>query len=104
MKSRALVIGIKVLGISILQFILWVFIFWFSMWLWMEFGPERVSVYGYAHLCVLIWIVFGIVVTLVNIIGTYLKGRRGISILYLGLTFVHLSLMILIFDYTIDAI
>lgn len=95
---------IRTIAIGVLQFLMWLAIFELSTWLILKYHTPRrmgpANGYGYHQFLLLIWIVFGIVMTGANLLGVYLKGRRIIPLLYLCLGILYISSLIHMLDHS----
>jgi len=104
MTKEKLKLIIKTTLLSILQFILWLLIFEVSTWLILNFyTPRRLSSsnsFGYYHLIILSWVVFGLVILFSNtIIGLYINKVKNIIIFYLTLISINFFLFIRFYEY-----
>lgn len=95
MKKEDIGHFIRAIGIGVFQFLLWMVIFELSTWIILQYHkPRRLSSangVGYHYFILLIWIVFGIVMTGANLLGLYLKGRRSILYLYSALGIIYIT-------------
>ena len=58
-----------------------------------------VYAYGYSQFIFLVWIMFGITMSIANIIGIYLKWKNMLT-LYFGIGFIYALCFVDMFDYT----